>query len=322
MAEKCSQPSCFPDETGCNVEGCERITDCEFYNKDLKTDHSSKNSDDDMLHVPWTSSSFGLEDLNFLTASSPTVLIGITGAANAGKTTFLAVLYCLIRHGYAIGEYQFCGSKTLSGWENLAWYLSWKRDNDIQFPPHTSSNSGRVPGLLHLSLKNKVGLRKDIIFTDAPGEWFDKWSYNKNDSSAEGAKWIHQRADAFLLFADCELLSGEEQGRARRQTRLVADRLSENLRDRPFGLIWSKSDIELDSDIKGQISNYMARFHHAHYKEFNVSVQAGEKNQHYVNIVNSISWILDELDHYYNPIIEVPVLIETDLFISKRSYHG
>src|SRR3546814_9648075 len=105
-------------------------------------------------------------------STTPVVLIGVAGVASAGKTTFLATLYCLLKHGYKIGNYQFSGSLTLTGWENIAWYLSWNTHNDIQFPPHTSSNAGRIPGLLHISLRNEKGEKKEMIFTDAPGEWF------------------------------------------------------------------------------------------------------------------------------------------------------
>lgn len=323
MAGKCSQPSCFPEDTGCNIEGCDKLTDCRYYNKGeaSETEKAEINEDELMLHVPWTGNSMGLEDLKFLTASSTTIIVGITGVANAGKTTFLALLYCLLRNGQKIGDYTFCGSKTISGWENLAWYLSWKRENDIQFPPHTSSNSGRVPGLLHLAVRNTTGLKKNLIFTDAPGEWFDNWSYNKNDANAEGANWIHEHADAFLLFADCDLLSGAEQGKSRRQIKLVADRLSENLYDRPLGLVWSKSDVNLDPDMKSQISSYLLKLNNCNYGEFQVSVKEGPDASFHLNVCKSIEWILAVLGTNKNPEVVVSVYANDDLFISKRPYH-
>lgn len=321
MAGKCSQDSCFPDETGCNVEGHLRIKECKYYNSAGEEPETVDQSfeDEELLHIPWTGSAMGLEDLKFLTASSSPILIGITGVASAGKTTFLALLYSLLRHGVKIGDYSFCGSKTLVGWENIAWYLSWKRDNDIQFPPHTSSNAGRVPGLLHLALRNGAGVKKDLIFTDAPGEWFDKWSYNKDDINAEGANWIHQNADAFLLFADCDQLSGQEQGASRRQIKLVADRLSDNLGSRPLGLVWSKSDIQMDEDMKNQISNYMQRFGNANYGEFAVSIKEGDSQMYHLDICQSISWILDVLENRINIPISVKVYDNDDLFLSKRN---
>jgi len=323
MAGKCSEPSCFPDDTGCNVEGCDKVTDCKYYNKGSIHDNQNIIEEDEyMLRIPWTANSLGLEDLNYITASTSTVLIGITGVANAGKSTFLALLYCLLRHGDKIGDFRFSGSKTLVGWENIAWYLSWKTNNDIQFPPHTSSNSGRVPGLLHLTLRNSSGIKKDLVFTDAPGEWFDKWAYSKDDVNAEGANWIHDNADAFLLFADCELLQGEEQGKSRRQIRLVAERLSEGLRNRPLGLVWSKSDVDLDGDMRKQLTSYMGRFNNLHYGEFSVSIKEDDEKNFHSNILKSIEWILVKLENNSNPKITVPIYKNEDLFISKRSYNG
>jgi hypothetical protein len=323
MAGKCSQTSCFPEDTGCNVVGCLKLSDCQFYDgAGDKSEETKTSFDDELLRIPWTGSALGLEDVKFVTASASPVLIGITGVASAGKTTFLALLYCLLRHGFKIGDYSFCGSKTLNGWETLAWYLSWKRDNDIQFPPHTSTNSGRVPGLLHLTLRNSAGLKKDLLFTDAPGEWFDKWSYNTQDINASGAEWIHQHADAFLLFADCEQLNGEQQGTARKQIKLVADRLSTNLGNRPLGLVWSKSDVDVDDDMKSQINSYMLRFGNLHYSEFEVSVKEGPQQILHLNICQSVAWILSILENNANPELFIPVLAPQDLFLSKRSNHG
>jgi hypothetical protein len=322
MAGKCSQVSCYPEDTGCNVEGCAKLSDCKFYDKEQTTGEAATTVNEEMLHVPWTGETLGLDDLKYITASSPTILIGISGVASAGKTTFLAVLYCLLRHGQQLGDYRFCGSKTINGWENIAWYLSWKTDNAIQFPPHTSSNAGRVPGLLHMAVRNSLGVKKDLVFTDAPGEWFDAWSYNRDAINAVGADWIHKHADAFLLFADCEMLSGEEQGKARRQIKLVADRISEGLSDRPMGLIWSKSDIAIDSEMKNQISGYTGKLGLNNYKEFKTSVKEGAAQEFHQNILDCIDWLMEVLEQNSNPEIVTPLLADKDMFISKRYYDG
>ena len=319
MAEKCTQETCFPNETGCNIEGHEYVNDCKFYNsKENKENIESQEEEQHNLSLPWTGNTLGLTDLNFLTASSNPIIIGVTGVASAGKTTFLSTLYCLLRNGKNIGEYKFAGSLTLRGWENLAWYLSWKNDNVIQYPPHTSRNAGRVPGLLHLSLRNREGIRKDLIFTDAPGEWFDSWIYNKTDVNAEGARWIHKNSDAFFLFADSEMLSGSKRGIARNQIKLVGDRLKENLKDEPFGLVWSKSDETISADMKNQISTYIQNSPIENYKEFETSVREGEKGVFHQNILNSIEWILDTIQNQRNTGLKVSIQKADDLFLSKR----
>lgn len=318
MAGNCSQKNCYPEDSGCNSEGCPVLTDCQFYQINEELTLKSEDSDNFFVRVPWTGSTLGLEDLDFLTSTSQIILIGVAGVASAGKSTFLATLYCLLRHGQCVGDYKFAGSLTLTGWENIAWYLSWNSHNDIQFPPHTTSNSGRIPGLLHISLRNNDGERKEVVFTDAPGEWFGHWTVNKNDVNAAGAQWIHENADAFLLFADCEMLAGAQLGTARKQIRQVADRLKEGLEDRPLSLIWSKSDIEIDPDVKEQISKYITNLELRNYAEFQTSVKNEEGADLQLNVINSIIWLLENLSKDIN-ITPIPKrYADDDLFLSKR----
>jgi hypothetical protein len=323
MAGKCSHKDCHdPDNVGCNIEGCSILTDCKYYGKgESKTDNPEQN-DDVVFRIPWTGNSFGLSDLNYLSASSKPILIGITGVANAGKTAFLASLYCLLRHGKTIGKYSFTGSLTLIGWEDIAWFLSWKPNGDIQFPPHTTNNAGRVPGLLHLALKNEKEEKKDLIFTDAPGEWFDYWRNNVNGDNAKGAKWIHENCNAFLLFADTDELSGSNRGTARQQITSVADRLFENIEDRPIGLIWSKSDISIKDSMKQQILSHLNQNPIVHFNEFETSVKEGESGIFHKNILDSINWIIEKLQSNINTKPAFISLREEDMFLSKRTING
>lgn len=323
MAGKCSQPTCFPDETGCNVEGCSNLKSCKYYNKTVSEGEVEVTTPTEELYrIPWTGNSFGLTDLNFLTASTKTILIGITGVASAGKTTFLASLYCLLRHGKKIGDYSFASSLTLNGWEDIAWYLSWKENGNIQFPPHTTNNAGRVPGLLHLALKNSLGEKTDLIFTDAPGEWFDHWRNNVNSENAKGAKWIHDNSDAFLLFADCEMLGGTKRGQAKLQINSVADRLFENIEARPIGLVWSKSDCEIPSTTKEQILEHLEQNPYSHFSQFNTSVKEGENGIFHQSICESINWIIEKLKSNTNSQPQIISLIPEDIFLSKRVVNG
>ena len=321
MAGNCSKENCYPEETGCNYEGCEVLTDCEHYlggKKEQVKEPADASAGSFFIRMPWTGNTMGLQDMEYLSSTSQVTVVGITGVASAGKTTFLATLYCLLRHGHKIGDYSFTGSLTLTGWENIAWYLSWKQNNDIQFPPHTTSNAGRIPGLLHLSLVNSSGEKKELVFTDAPGEWFEHWAFNQNDPNAEGAIWIHNVADAFLLFADCDMLSGTQLGKARKQTRMVADRLKQNLCDRPLGLVWSKSDIELDGETKAQISDYITNSPIRHYQEFKTSVREGTDSAMHDQVCESIAWLIDAVDAGLNQIPHVKSQQPGDLFLSKR----
>ena len=70
MAGKCSQSTCFPDETGCNIEGCPNPLDCKYYNKtESKEEVDTLILIEESYRIPWTGNSLGLTDLNFLTAS-------------------------------------------------------------------------------------------------------------------------------------------------------------------------------------------------------------------------------------------------------------
>lgn len=322
MAGKCSHPSCFPNDTGCNVEGWSNLSECKYYEKAEVTAEENQPTEEEFYRIPWTGNTLGLSDLNFLTASAKPILVGIAGVASAGKTTFLASLYCLLRHGKKIGGYSFSGSLTLNGWENIAWYLSWKNNGNIQFPPHTTNNSGRVAGLLHLALKNKNGEKKDLIFTDAPGEWFDHWRNNVNSENAKGAKWIHDNCDAFLLFADCDMLAGSKRGQAKLQINSVADRLFERIGDRPFGLVWSKSDVAVSDITKEQILSHIKENPLTHFNEFVTSVNEGEGGIFHQNICESINWIIEKLGSNINNIPQISSFKQEDMFLSKRLVNG
>lgn len=323
MAGKCSHPGCpDPDNIGCNVEGHIKLTDCKYYNKEKLTAEDTQQTEDELYRIPWTGSSLGLTDLNYITASTKPIFIGITGVANAGKTTFLASLYCLLRHGRRIGKFSFSGSFTLNGWEDIAWYLSWKDNSNIQFPPHTTNNSGRVPGLLHLAFKNDEGEKVDLVFTDAPGEWFDHWRNNVNSENAKGAKWIHENCNAFLLFADCDKLASSNRGQAKLQINSVADRLFENIVDRPIGLVWSKSDVTVSATTKQQILSHLKEYPITHFNEFETSINEGEAGIFHQNICESINWIIEKLRSNTNNLPKIATLKPEDMFLSKREVNG
>ena len=314
----CSKQDCYPEDTGC-LCGETDLTKCKYYKrKEAESDLLEKESGSSE-RFPWTGSTLGLHDLNYISSHSNLTIIGVVGTAKTGKTTFLALLYCLLRHGHKIGEFSFVGSYTLTGWEDIASNLRWKPDDPkIQFPPHTTSNAGRVPGLLHLSLKGDDELIHNVIFTDAPGEWFKDWSVNKTDIKAEGANWIYKNANSFLMFADCEKLSGTERGAAKNDITQLLVRLKENINKRPISLIWSKSDIEIHIGLKEGISKYFSSNFDLS-NELNVSAR-NTKDYWQKNVLNSINFLLTSVLSEKNLPLELPVYAQRDLFLSKREY--
>jgi hypothetical protein len=324
MPLSCTNPNCYPEDRECQ-EGYKPFNKCPNLNRDKDTSDVNRvelsKTELDGQRVNWTGSAMGLTDLQALTARSRILLIGLVGMENAGKTTFLALLYSLLRRGQSITCYHFAGSYTLSGWELIASFLTFQDgSNQVTFPPHTSRNAGRVPGLLHLALKTEAGLLLDVVFTDAPGEWFNEWRSNRQADNALGAEWIHQHGDGFLLFADCEELVGANRGSTRTNIQMIADRLVVNLGSRPLGLVWSKSDVEntrptMREKIQGHIQTKVPQ----HYQEFSVSVMQDDP-QWNQQVLQAVGWLLDTIQ--YEPSQQVPSipLVDTDdLFLLRRS---
>jgi hypothetical protein len=302
---------------GC-FQGEPALSACQWYNKGLDDiAESSVASDDDNRVVPWSGDGMGLDDLSIISARRRPIMIGIVGSTDAGKTTFLAALYCLIRNGHFINGCEFAGSRTLVGWENIAWGISLKDPGYVKFPAHTSINSGRIPSLLHLALRRGSELI-DVLFTDAPGEWFDNWSINKNDPNAEGADWIAKRADAFILFADSKNLSGLSLGTTRQKLLSLSTRLRDALDERPLVLSWSKSDEQVEKIVRTKVQQHVFRGLKSPIFESEISLNPGENRIWHHNILSSVEWILQVLKERRMTPITIASTEAQDLFISKR----
>ncbi|MGI4736267.1 MAG: TRAFAC clade GTPase domain-containing protein [Janthinobacterium lividum] len=324
MALHCSHAHCYPDDSTCQA-GHQTIGECPYYQaaQDAATTDSVESRPAELTgrRVSWTGSAMGLSDLEPLAVRSRLLLIGLAGAANAGKTTFLALLYSLLRQGQPIPGYRFAGSYTLPGWELLAGFLTFEDgSNQVSFPPHTTRNAGRVPGLLHLALRDADEHLLDVLFTDAPGEWFNEWRSNQASELGEGAAWIHRQADGFLLFADCEELIGPERGATRAQIQMVADRLLDQLGTRPLGLVWAKSDFgELRPAIRDSIQQRIQAASPRHYREFAVSVERREPQWH-AQVLEAVAWLLATQQQEPGQSLPPLALPATDdLFLLRRS---
>ena len=145
---------------------------------------------------------------------------------------------------------RFAGSYSLAGWEAVANALRWAPGQQPSFPPHTTSRGGRAPGLLHLAFRDAEGQARDYLFTDAPGEWFHRWAVNRESLDGEGARWVSEHADVFLLIADREALSGPSKGSARGSLQLLAQRLAAERAVRKVALVWTKSDVSLAPEME------------------------------------------------------------------------
>ncbi|NNN33178.1 hypothetical protein HLK59_23025 [Streptomyces sp. S3(2020)] len=206
----------------------------------------------------------------------------------------LGAWYLLLGRGAAeLRAGQFAGSFSLAGWEAVAESLRWAPGQAPGFPPHTASRSGRAPGLLHLSFRAGQKQPVDYLFTDAPGEWFQKWAINKDGSEAAGARWIAEHADVFLLVADREALSGASMGSARSALQLLAARVADERQSRPVALVWTKSDVSIapamEESVRQSVFGPMPEA-----EEFSVSVTPGDAGERQADdvLTRLLDWAL------------------------------
>ncbi|HRO18846.1 MULTISPECIES: GTPase domain-containing protein [Alcaligenes] len=204
--------------------------------------------------LPWSGLAMGEVDLNFVSSKAKPIIVGIVGPESAGKTTILGALYLMLGRGaLTTGTSFFSNSYTLAGWEAVATSLRWKPGQLPSFPPHTPSGAARAPGMLHLAFRHEDGALRDLLFADAPGEWFQKWAINEQDDSAEGARWIARHADVILLIADRQALAGSKMGTARNDFQLLAQRAVAEARGRRLVLVWTKGDVDVAPAMEAQI---------------------------------------------------------------------
>lgn len=336
---KCSHKRCNdPEELGCQIPGCGDFQDCEHWQSanniistkkkvTLEEDNEEESEAEeftkktiDTTTVNWTGNSMGLDNLWLIKQRSTPIIIGVVGLFSSGKTTFLSMIYLLLASGKRIGDFHFSGAYTLVGWENISWSMRWNKEGQFSFPAHTSANIGRNQGYLHLSLR-KDNSTRDIIFTDVPGEWFAKWMENEESNEAKGANQIIREADGFIFFVDCEGLNRKNRLRTliRSNTEQLASRLKDHLKERPIAMLWSKADTKEDINPKvlEKLENKLkVKFPNAEF--FDISYQEGEKQAYHQNILETINWIIAQLENVPRTAIEIEVTENQDYFFKYR----
>lgn len=303
---RCSNSNCFVHDGEQCCMGELDHKQCSSWNSDEQVDSTNEqlNERDILSRVSWSSSSLGSADLMTIYHQAPSILIGLLGAHNTGKTTFLAANYLQLISGIGFSSGGFCSSFTLGAWESIA---SWSRiNNDKQlpsYPPHTPRGIERNPGILHIGLKSEEGKVKNIFLTDAPGEWFTRWSINADSIEAKGAKWTAEQSDAYLIFADCEKLSGDDRSTARRELRTIIERLGEVVGKKPAILIWAKSEHKPPEGIKRAIQRALAD-NVPHAAELTVTVTEPISFHKALDSLLSASWHPPKRQKITEPVIK------------------
>ncbi|SER37622.1 TRAFAC clade GTPase domain-containing protein [Giesbergeria anulus] len=295
--DKCPHPDCFADDnTTCTLGHLERRLCPEW--KCIANPTSDSNFSSDKMLLPWSGLAMGESDLNFVSGRVKPITVGIVGPESAGKTTILGSFYLLLGRGTLTTEdHAFSNSYTLTGWEAVAASMRWKPGPlPPCFPPHTPSGKARAPGMLHLAFRRKDGTLRDLLFADAPGEWFRKWAINQEAPDAEGARWIARYADVTLLIADRQALSGSKMGTARNDFQILAQRAIAEASGRPLALVWTKGDVEVASAMETQIRRAVASMSPP-IPEFTVSVASRKEADTTDGFRRLFDWIVTTKRH-------------------------
>lgn len=319
---KCDKLSdCNDPDVGCLL-GSEDFHRCIYKKNDpekaVKDNEPPINNRKEETNFPWSGNTFGETDLKIITNQHSVKVIGLIGPSNSGKTTALIALYLLLRSGKTINGYSFSGTYTLRGWENLASFMTLKKDNKIGWPPHTSSNEGRVPGLLHLSLTDQRKIVHQIVFTDAPGEWFSNWALKASDNSSQGARWIDEYSKSFILFADSDAFSNPQTlGNARSTLSSIIERMKNTNNSRSLALVWSKADITVNGNVKTKLNEKINQsFNNS--KIFEVSVKPNGNIDLLTNILSVFEWVLKPNIENIDKDINIKIKNPLDFFFIKR----
>lgn len=306
MSEHCSNPNCYAHEGEACALGFSDFRKCQNW-RTKKTEDSISAKEEEIssikARVPWSGSVLGLADLSALLPRARSIVVGVLGSFDAGKTTILTGSYLQILRGQPLAGAGFAGSRTLGAWESLASFTRFDDPLDSPtFPPHTPRGTSRVPGLLHFSLREPQGNLHDVLLTDAPGEWFSSWAVNENSPESAGAQWVVRSSDTFLIVADCDRLSGQKRGQARSEIRQLIERLSNHVANRPTVLVWAKSDKQPKEGIKRQIVEALHK-NIPHAKQIETTIEKPESLKTAIEMAIELSWLSTKP----TPIIE-PVL--------------
>lgn len=249
----CPQQDCLHTLKGgpCNLGEADPEATCDVW-KARSNAEGGGSVEPSSTPLPWTGGVFGRAEAGVVTARGRPRILGLVGHRNAGKSTALVTFYLQLCRGVGVAGRTFAGSYTLRGWDELASPLRLPPNGSGRgFPLHTTL-TGREPGLLHLAFRRDDGRLEDILIADTPGEWFEAWADDSN--SSPGAHWVVQHSDALALFVDSDALAGEEAGRYRGTYKRLARRTAESADRTPITVVWSKADVNVNSDIRESIA--------------------------------------------------------------------
>jgi len=293
---RCSNTDCAAPATPCHVHGGDHKK-CEFW---LKTNSPAKSltkqqKSNKKAFANWNGSALQLDELSSVAVRNSPLTIGIVGKVDAGKTTFLAMLFTLLQKGFSFDEYTFAGSQTLIGWDELYHRLKVYQ-TQVAFPDPTPTGYLRF---FHLALRDDNGRLKDLLISDASGEGFTAWAINRDAPNAINARAIYQTSCGFILFIDCKDLI-ERKGTARAEIIAMAEMLQHGLDGRPIIAVWSKADEKVDVNpiIVTALSNELIEMF-TNFKQIDISNFPSDNPDALVhqNNLKVVDWLLEKIQN-------------------------
>lgn len=317
MAGECKLKECGAPEVRCHLDK-DDCTQCENFVTETteKKIKKEKAAEIKKSSLGWNGKAFTTDELGLVTSRTSPIIIGVVGRADAGKTSFLAMLYTLLLSGKKIKDYDFAGTKTILGWDELYHRLKFKKGN-VAFPQPTPVSSNR---LYHLALRNEEQQLKDVLFADASGEVFTLWSVNRNDENADNARWIYSNSNAFMLFIDCEALLTDKNA-AKKEVMLIAQQLTSDLKDRPVIAVWSKSDKKkevlpnIKETLKTELDNLFSNYTEIEISNF---LEPGPDELVHINNLAVVDWLLEKIMIPSSPDLSLTEIVSDDLFINYK----
>ena len=246
------------------------------------------------------------------------LIIGMVGGADAGKTSYLGMLYTLLFNGKYFKNWQFVGAYTLAGWETLAQYLKIKPDGIVEFPPPTPTNPDFY-SFYHLALK-KGNIFRDLLFADTSGEVFSYWSEDVLDPNVGNARWVYRNSSAFIFMVDSVALI-EKRGAAKSEIVQIALQIAAKLKDRPLAVVWTKADriSEVSDTIKSALDEDLAQiFRGSRFFEVSNFSKTDPDTLCHKNNLSVTEYLLDELNEPMQIEIQPQFDSSDDLFFEYR----
>lgn len=324
MREKCTKNDCPAPRGMCLEQGSHEHPKCKYWGGASENNEplTNKTGVKKATSLPWTGEAFQPEDIEIVSQRSYPLIVGMVGCADAGKTSYLGMLYTLLFNGKKLSNWNFAGSYTLAAWETLAQCLKIKSNGGIKFAPPTPANPDYY-SLFHLALK-KGGLFRDVLFADSSGEVFTLWSEDTQDVNAENARWIYENSSAFIFMVDSVALI-EKRGEAKGEIVQIAEQLAANLNGRPVAIVWSKADKikDIPTIIKNSLEEDISIiFKDQHVFEVTNFSKSDTDVLCHKNNIDVIEYILDKLIKPNKATLEPVVNDSDDLFFQYRGEHN